>query len=134
MTSPIFTDIEVNLLHRLRSRSTECKENFKQKYIHTNIRCSLCDVENEDQRHLLSCRVIQQYIRSNNITISKVEYQDLFSQDVRKQKEITTLYLELFQIRTTLLNDSQVAPSSTTMELTMGKDVQYCIDYSLSGK
>ena len=134
MTSPIFTDIEVNLLHRLRSRSTECKENFKQKYIHTNIRCSLCDVENEDQRHLLSCRVIQQYIRSNNITISKVEYQDLFSQDVRKQKEITTLYLELFQIRTTLLNNSQVAPSSTTMELTMGKDVQYCIDYSLSGK
>ena len=66
MTSPIFNDIEVNLLHRLRSRSTECKENFKQKYIHTNIRCSLCDVENEDQRHLLSCRVIQQYIRSKN--------------------------------------------------------------------
>ena len=27
-----------------------------------------------------------------------------------------------------------LAPSSTTMELTMGKDVQYCIDYSLSGK
>ena len=26
MTSPIFNDIEVNLLHRLRSRSTECKE------------------------------------------------------------------------------------------------------------
>ena len=134
MTSPIFNDIEVNLLHRLRSRSTECKENFKQKNIHTNIRCSLCDVENEDQRHLLSCKVIKQYIRSKNITISKVEYQDLFSQDVRKQKEITTLYLELFQIRTTLLNNSQVAPSSTTMELTMGKDVQYYIDYSLCGK
>ena len=134
MTAPIFTDIEVNLLHRLRSRSTECKANFKQKYINTNIRCSLCDMKNEDQRHILSCRVIQQYIRSKNITISKVDYQDLFSQDVRKQKEITTLYLELFKIRTTLLNNSQVAPSSTTMELTMGKDLQYCIDYSFTGK
>ena len=93
-------------------------------------------MENEDQRHILSCRVIQQYIRSKNITISKVDYQDFFSQDLRKQKEITTVYLELFQIRTIIVNIIQVAPNSQTMKLTMGKDLQYCIDYllSLSGK
>ena len=34
LTSPLFSNDEVNLLHRLRSRMTECKANFKQKYVH----------------------------------------------------------------------------------------------------
>ena len=42
MTSPIFTNEDVELLHALRSRSTDCKANFKQKYIHSNIKCDLC--------------------------------------------------------------------------------------------
>jgi hypothetical protein len=55
MVSPIFSNKEVNLLHALRSRSTECKTNPKQKYIHTNLLCTLCETEADDQPHLMRC-------------------------------------------------------------------------------
>ena len=47
VTSPLFSNAEVNKLHALRSRSTDCKENFKQKYLHSNTLCSLCQVESD---------------------------------------------------------------------------------------
>ena len=65
--------------------------------------------------------------------MKKVIYQDIFSSDVRKQKEITTLYMELLNIRKMLLEDSQVAPSSAAVELTMGNDLHPCIDNPLPG-
>ena len=55
MTSPIFTNNEVNLLHALRSRSTECKVSYKQKYVSSNLLCSLCKIE-----HILTCKVLTQ--------------------------------------------------------------------------
>ena len=133
MTSPMFTNGEVDMLHALRSRCTDCKVNFKQKYIHTNLKCSLCDNEDEDQQHILVCTVIKNYLQSKNVSVNNVIYQDIFSSDITKQKEITTLYMELFKIRTMLLNDSQVAPSSVAAELTMGNDLHLCIDNPLPG-
>ena len=59
MQSPIFSNEEVNLMHAVRSRSTGCKANVKQKYIHTNTLCMLCGDESEDEQHLLKCKVIQ---------------------------------------------------------------------------
>ena len=45
MVSPIFSNKEVNMLYALRSRATECRANYKQKYIHSNILYSIfCDV------------------------------------------------------------------------------------------
>ena len=57
MLSPVFTNEEVR--YALRSRGTECKSNFKNKYAHTNLLCLLCKAQNEDQQHILSCKVIQ---------------------------------------------------------------------------
>ena len=37
IVSPIFSNEEVHRLHDLRSRSTECRANYKQKNIHTDI-------------------------------------------------------------------------------------------------
>ena len=134
MVSPLFSNCDVNMLHALRSRGTECKVNFKQKYQHTSLKCSLCGLEDEDQKHLLTCNVILKYWKSKNISVRKSDYEDIFSKDIRKQKEITTIFRELFEIRTKLQNNSQAAPSSSSMELTMGTDLQRCIDYSLFGK
>ena len=122
------------MLHSLRSRCADCKVNFKQKYIHTSLKCSLCDIEDEDQQHLLVCTVIQRYMQSKNITVNNVIYEDLFSSDICKQKEITAIYMELFQIRNMLPNNSQVAPSSAAVELTMGNGLHLCIDNQLPGK
>ena len=57
-----------------------------------------------------------------------MKYEDIFSEDVRKQKEITTLYMELFQIKKKLENNSQEALSSNTLELTMDFDLHCRID------
>ena len=106
MTSPIFTNNEVNLLHALRSRSTVCKVNYKQKYGSSNLLCSLCKIEDDDQLHILTCKVLSQNIKSVEIT----KYEDIFSSDIQKQKVITVLYQELFKIRDNL--KSQLAPGN----------------------
>ena len=127
MTSPIFSNEEVNLLHALRSRSTECKEHFRQKYINTNLLCSLCQTENENQLHIQTCTVLIEKYRSENLSIDQVEYENLFSKNINKQKEVTQLFMELLKLRKTLLEDnSQQNPSPT--------NVLYCTVYSSSGK
>ena len=135
MTSPIFSNEEVNLLHALRSRSTECKENFKQKYIYSNLLCSLGCNENENQQHILTCTVIKEKYRSENLAINQVEYENIFSTNINKQKEVTQLYMDLFKIRDTLLEDnSQQDPSPTDVELLMSNNLLDCTVYSSSGK
>ena len=134
LKSPIFSNIEVNMLHSLRSRTADCKMNFKQKFTHTNLLCSSCGCQNEDQPHLLACKTIKEHLKSKNITIYEMKYEDIFSENVRKQKEITTLYMELFEIKKKLENRTQEAPSSNTLELTMDFDLHHRIDNSLSGK
>ena len=47
MTSPIFTNEEVNLLHALHSRSVNVKCNFRNKYLN-NLLCPLCQKEDDD--------------------------------------------------------------------------------------
>ena len=77
---PNFTNDEVNMLHALRSRSTDCKTNYKQKYLHSNLLCSLCGDENEDQQHLLRCKVLAKHFKGEELTEGAVEYEDIFSQ------------------------------------------------------
>ena len=49
LLSHIFSNSDVNLLYDLRSRSTECRVNFKQKYLYSDLYCQLCKQGNEDQ-------------------------------------------------------------------------------------
>ena len=136
MVSPIFSNEEVQLLHALRSRSTDCKENFKQRYISSNLLCSLCQVENDDQQHILRCSALLKNFQSSNLSRENVEYENIFSEDVYKQKEIASLYLELFRIRNILQEDqhSQPAPSPIDVELMTSDNLLNCIVHSSSGK
>ena len=71
MTCPTFTNDEFNILHALRSRSTDCKTNYKQKYIHSNLLCSFCGDENDDQQHLLRCKVLAKQFKGEDLTDDK---------------------------------------------------------------
>ena len=51
-----------------------------------------------------------------------------FQMILEEKKEATTLFFELFNIRNTILNNSQSAPSPTLVELTQSKDLHNCID------
>ena len=91
MVSPIFSNKEVNLLHALRSRSTECKTNPKQKYIHTNLLCTLCETEADDQPHLMRCTEPFNKLNTEKMATGKNKYEDIFSSDVHKQRNHLTL-------------------------------------------
>ena len=78
---------------------------------------------------MLAYKTMKENLKSKTTTVFEIKYED-----VRKQKEITTLYMELFQIKKKLENNSQEAPSSNTLELTMDFDLHCRIDNSLSGK
>ena len=86
MTCPTFTNDKVNMLHALRSRSTDCKTNYKQKYIHSNLLCSFCGDENDDQQHLLRCKVLAKHFKGEDVTDGAAEYEDIFSQNVKNKK------------------------------------------------
>ena len=58
LTSPIFYDEEVELLHALRSRYTNVKANFSYKFTN-DMRCPLCLTDRDDQQHILSCSVLK---------------------------------------------------------------------------
>ena len=66
---------EAKLLFKLRTRMYQVKCNFKGLYTN-NLTCDLCKSAICDQRHLLSCTVLQSLIPELKVT--KVKYHHLF--------------------------------------------------------
>ena len=96
MTSPLFTNQEVNLLHALRSRSINVKDNYKQKY-QVNLLCSLCKKERDDQAHVINCEVLKRLIRTREVVMETCVYDDIFADHI-KQKQITHLFYKFLEI------------------------------------
>ena len=67
MNSPLFTNDEVNLLYRIRSRALNCKANFKNRYKNDNLLCILCNEEQCTQQHILLCKALQSKLESNEM-------------------------------------------------------------------
>ena len=104
MTSSLFRNNEVNLLFALRSRNIDCKANFKNGNI--NILCQLCSESEDDQPHIMKCRILNQFFKSKEMSYESVKYSDIFEEDTRKQKVIVNLYENLLKIRKNLLENT----------------------------
>ena len=98
MTSVLFSNKEVSLLYSLRSRSVDCKANFKQKYLNKSLLCTLCNEVLDDQKHLLSCKILLKNLKTIEIS-SEIKYEDIFADDEKKQKNITALYMKLIRMK-----------------------------------
>ena len=85
LLSPIFSNEDVNQLYALRSGTTNCKVNFKNKYINGDLLCDLCGKENQDQQHLLKCEVLLRKLKSKQMLNNCPEYENIYSRDVIKQ-------------------------------------------------
>ena len=121
MTSPLFTNQEVNLLHSLRSRSVNVKVNYKQKYLE-NLLCSLCKKESDDQEHIINCEVLKKLIKSREVVIENCIYDDIFA-DHQKQKRITHLFYKFLEIRNNLLDENlSIRDPSTLAEVLRRND------------
>ena len=135
LLSPIFSNEDVNQLYALRSGTTNCKVNFKNKYINGDLLCDLCGKENQDQQHLLKCEVLLRKLKSKQMLNNCPEYENIYSRDVIKQKEITLLYRDLFKIKSEMeTEDSQRAPSTVGMVLVNDDNLPFSIVHQSPGK
>ena len=135
MLSPIFINEEVNQLYALRSRTTNCKMNFKNRHNQDNLLCDLCFTENQDQKHLLKCKVIERKLKSQQVTKNVMEYENIYSSDVNKQKEITSLFMDIFKIKNELEQEKcQQAPSIIDVVLVNDDNLHCSIVHHSSGK
>ena len=85
MKSQLFTNEEVNLLFAIRSRMIDCKSNFKSKYIKDDLTCRICHKAEENQFHLLHCKVLNDVLKSNDIISEQVKYEDIYSEQRDKK-------------------------------------------------
>ena len=74
--------------------------------------------------------------KTTQLANNEVLYENIYSQDVQKQKEITSIYIELFKIKTEIEEDAicQAAPSTTDMVLMVRDNLPHGIVHSSFGK
>ena len=58
---------------------------------------------------ILTCKVLQQSYTSSDTANSDIKYEDIFSNDVGKQKQVTELYRRLLEIRNKIISSQPVA-------------------------
>ena len=105
LNSPLFSDIEARLLFKIRTGHIECKSNFKHMYKDKSTKCSICQKHEDDQKHIVECINIRAKLRSTGILRENILYEDIYSDNIQKQKAITVVYKECLEIRGTLIKN-----------------------------
>ena len=104
-TSPLFSNAETSLLFKLRTQFIECKINFKYMYSNNNLECPLCKNHNDDQKHILNCEIIRNEICTREVMNTSIKYEDIFSDNIVKQKEVTEVFSTCLRIRENLVRN-----------------------------
>jgi hypothetical protein len=108
LRSPLFNTDSLSTLFALRTRTVRgVKNDFRGMY--TDASCPLGCNEIDTIPHILSCSALQQNMNSQDIANNAVKYEDIFSPDLIKQKQVTELYIQLLEIRDRLINSPPVA-------------------------
>ena len=104
VTSNLFSNFEVQLLSKLRSRNIDVKSNFKNNF--RNLQCSIKNCsEIEDQQHLLRCKpVLRKLDKKQIIKLSKVKYSYIFS-NTKQQKKLIETIVPILDMRRSLLKE-----------------------------
>ena len=98
MNSLIFTSENTKLLLALRTRTVNgIRTDFKSMF--STLLCPLCDVHLDTLPNLLQCDLLRAKRRTDATSRNNVTFNDIYSSDIRKQKEITELYSDFLRIR-----------------------------------
>ena len=104
LNSLLFGTETSQLLLALRTRTVRgIKADFKGMF--QDILCPLGCGNTDTLQNVLSCTVIQKHFRSNEITTNGVVYEDVYSTDVQKQKQVADLYTKLLDVRENHINN-----------------------------
>ena len=88
---------ESQMIFKMRSRVTNVKMNYKGNY--ENLDCSVCNKENESQKHIIECSEI---LKHRKDMTKVIEYEKLFGENVRIQKEIVNCFMENMKMKSEL--------------------------------
>ena len=105
MRSPLFDKESVAMLLALRTRTVRgIKNDFRGMF--PDVLCPLGCGETDTLKNVLSCSVLRNNFQSESVTMHEVKFDDIFSPDITKQKQITQLYIQLMDIREKIINNS----------------------------
>ena len=108
LSSPLFNNESRSLLLALRTRTVRgIRSDFGG--IYPDKMCPLGCGDLDNLKNILTCKVLQQSYTSSDTTNSDIKYEDIFSNDVGKQKQVTELYRRLLEIRNKIISSQPVA-------------------------
>ena len=98
MSSPMFDFKSVQMLFAIRTRTVRTiKNDFSGMY--PDVACPLGCGQTDTLPNILTCPALQVHMMTDSVTNDAVKYEDVFSPDVKKQKQVTELYRQLLEIR-----------------------------------
>ena len=108
LCSPLFNRDSRCLLLALRTRTVrgircDFPGLYKEKV------CPLGCGDLDTIQNIISCKTLRQNHISKNIVSGEIQFEDIFSKDIYKQKQVTDLYENLLKIRNNMLNSPPVA-------------------------
>ena len=108
LSSPIFNTESRILLLAMRTRTVNgVRCDFPGLY--QDRQCPLYCGKDDTLDHILTCSVLRIHHTSYNLATDTVKFEDIFSTDIYKQKEIVELYRQLLDLRAKLLSSQPVA-------------------------
>ena len=86
---------EKKFLFQLRMRMIDVKINYRSS--HADISCPLCKDAEDSQQHVLKCPLLA----TNQMVLvnSGIAYNQIYQDDVKKQSEVTRVFMDLWKIR-----------------------------------
>ena len=60
-------------------------------------------------KHILECAVLKSYQNTYELSDYDIKYEDIFSNNTVKQKQVTELYQQLLEIRAQIMNNQPEA-------------------------
>ena len=98
---PLFDTESATMLLALSRTVRGIKNDFRGT--HSDTDCPLGCGSIDTLQNILTCPVLQNYFTSQNITQNKVQYNDIFSNNIVKQKQVTHMFIQLMGIREKLV-------------------------------
>ena len=103
--SPLFSNTEAKLLFKIRTEFIDCKSNFKYMNREGDMKCPMCKVHEDDQKHILECTHIRNNITSKEILDTNVVYEDIYSDNNHKRKAVTVVFENCIKVREKLIEN-----------------------------
>ena len=109
LSSPLFNDESRKLLLALRTRTVPgIRTDYGTLYV--DKMCPLGCGDEDNIPNILSCRILREKHKSDEMLVnSELKYSDIFSNNIRKQKEATELFRQLLETRNQIISSVPVA-------------------------